>query len=75
MTHENYKIIRNVMNDCYNTFYAKWAKKALSEPLTDNDWITILAEIKTIDQKYKNTIAASLAKNLLIDLAEILENT
>ena len=73
MTHENYKLIRNAMNDCYNVFYAKWAQKSLNEPLSDKDWITIVSETKIIVKRYENTICASLAMKLLLELIELLE--
>lgn len=75
MTHENYRLIRNVMNDCYNIFYAKWAQKALLAPLTDEDWLFISDEAKVIGKKYENTICFSLAKKLLIELIEMLDET
>lgn len=75
MTHENYRLIRNVMNDCYNVFYAKWAKKALKEPLSDKDWLLISDEIKAIGEKYKTTICFPLAKKLLLELIEMLDKT
>lgn len=73
MKYEDYKLIRNVMNDCYNVFYAKWAQKALKEPLSDEDWVIIVSEMKTIVNRYKGTIYEALATKLLLELIELLD--
>lgn len=74
MNEENYILIRNAFNDCYNIFYSKWAKKALLHPLSDEDWINILNEAKGLEKKYINTICHSLTTKLLIELMGLLEN-
>lgn len=73
MDYEKYKLVRNAFNDCYNGFYAKWSKKALTSTLVDEDWTAILNEVKEIAEKYEHSVCHSLVKNMLIDLSEILE--
>ena len=69
MTHENYRLIRNIFNDCYNVFYAKWAKKALNDTLSDKDWLLIVEEAQEINKKYNDTFV----KNMLVELIGYLE--
>ncbi|MBQ5558268.1 MAG: hypothetical protein IIT46_00575 [Lachnospiraceae bacterium] len=55
MTEQNYRLIREAMNDCYNVFYTKWAKKSLLGKLTAEDWLIIVDEAKTVAEKYSDT--------------------
>ena len=73
MTEQNYRLIREAMNDCYNVFYTKWAKKSLLGKLTAEDWLIIVDEAKTVAEKYSDTIAQDLATKMVVELTQVLE--
>lgn len=73
MQYEDYRLIRNAFNDCYNVFYAKWSQKSLQSDLADEDWVKIIDEGKKLALRYHDTICCDLVKNMIIELISVLE--